>query len=231
MKNTEERLEIVEHSACVKFCNVSGTIYLHGANFTSGCDLCVCRHGKVDCQPKQCPAIKCKYPEIPAGECCPKCKRKCFFENQLYEHNEELKRKHKSKCISCICNDGVMKCNDVNPKCPRLKCPPSEQLPVDDGCCNYCPNTDFCKDGHNCDSNASCHNLRTKFECTCNLGYKGNGTHCADINECLHKGGADGHFCNHNTLCENLPGSYKCNCLPGFEKNDSFNCIGKFFDF
>lgn len=70
-----------------------------------------------------------------------------------------------------------------------------------------------------------CYNLRTKFECTCNAGYFGNGTNCQDVNECRVKGGSHGHFCNENTQCVNLPGGYRCDCLPGFERKDSLRCV------
>ena len=37
---------------------------------------------------------------------------------------------------------------------------------------------------HNCDVNANCTNTVGGFECECNEGLFGNGTHCEDINEC-----------------------------------------------
>ena len=36
-----------------------------------------------------------------------------------------------------------------------------------------------CKQGgHNCDMNATCDNTVGSFECRCNDGFTGNGTHC-----------------------------------------------------
>ena len=38
---------------------------------------------------------------------------------------------------------------------------------------------DECLNGtHNCDINAYCTNADGSFNCTCNPGYMGNGTHC-----------------------------------------------------
>ena len=34
-------------------------------------------------------------------------------------------------------------------------------------------------DGDNCHDNATCTNTDGSFTCACNVGYQGNGTHCA----------------------------------------------------
>ena len=51
---------------------------------------------------------------------------------------------------------------------------------TDDGV-NY---TDTMYDSHDCDAMATCFNMPGSFNCTCDDGYYGNGTHCADIDEC-----------------------------------------------
>ena len=44
-----------------------------------------------------------------------------------------------------------------------------------------------------CDTNAHCINTFGSFECVCDNGFNGNGTRCADIDECS----------DDPTLCEN----------------------------
>lgn len=69
-----------------------------------------------------------------------------------------------------------------------------------------------------CDQNANCTNTVGSYNCTCNAGYTGNGTYCADINECL-----DNSTCAHGN-CTNTAGSYFCTCSDGF--TGSKNCEG-----
>lgn len=37
---------------------------------------------------------------------------------------------------------------------------------------------DYCAQGHECDENAKCFNLKTNYTCKCNKGFQGNGSHC-----------------------------------------------------
>ena len=60
--------------------------------------------------------------------------------------------------------------------------------------------------------NAVCHNQIGSFACACKMGYTGNGTHCADVNEC----GANMHGCDRNANCSNAKGSFACTCNSGF---------------
>lgn len=88
-----------------------------------------------------------------------------------------------------------------------------------------CLDHDFCGDGHDCHSNATCINMRTSYTCSCNPGYYGDGKNCIDINECLEEGGKRGHFCRYNSKCVNTIGSYYCECLPGYIHKDAYHCI------
>ncbi|VDO96282.1 unnamed protein product [Soboliphyme baturini] len=53
----------------------------------------------------------------------------------------------------------------------------------------------------------------TSIQCQCMTGYKGDGFHCEDIDECEAK------VCDRNAQCVNTPGKYFCQCLPGFTGN------------
>ncbi|KAK3894022.1 hypothetical protein Pcinc_002181, partial [Petrolisthes cinctipes] len=62
------------------------------------------------------------------------------------------------------------------------------------------------------------------YSCTCKEGYKMEGDHCKDIDECA-LGGAD-RPCKENERCVNLPGGKPaCPCLPGYLKNNTDFCV------
>jgi hypothetical protein len=37
---------------------------------------------------------------------------------------------------------------------------------------------DYCAQGHECDENAECYNLKTTYMCKCKPGFQGDGSHC-----------------------------------------------------
>uniref|UniRef100_A0A671SLC8 Signal peptide, CUB and EGF-like domain-containing protein 2 n=1 Tax=Sinocyclocheilus anshuiensis TaxID=1608454 RepID=A0A671SLC8_9TELE len=82
--------------------------------------------------------------------------------------------------------------------------------------------TDQCADGSDaCHIDAICQNTPTLYKCTCKTGFKGDGKHCEDIDECdrEYSGG-----CVHE--CNNIPGNYRCTCLDGFHlAHDGHNCL------
>ncbi|XP_045478881.1 protein kinase C-binding protein NELL2-like isoform X3 [Harmonia axyridis] len=219
----EGRISRVEKCDCPVSCHINGTVHADGARWQSGCDLCSCVHGKVECRRIECPKPMCKYPVTKAGECCPQCLRNCLFDGTLYDHGEVVSFK---KCTDCECKDGNMQCHRIDPKtqCPKLTCPPEKRFSVTDNCCKFCPGVDYCAKGHVCHANATCSNLQTTYACQCSQGYQGDGRNCTDINECLLEGGLEGHHCHQNTKCVNTPGSYICECLPGYRRIDKFNC-------
>ncbi|XP_056317456.1 signal peptide, CUB and EGF-like domain-containing protein 2 isoform X4 [Danio aesculapii] len=83
-------------------------------------------------------------------------------------------------------------------------------------------NTDQCAEGSDaCHIDAICQNTPTSYKCTCKTGFKGDGKHCEDIDECdvEYNGG-----CVHE--CNNIPGNYRCTCLDGFHlAHDGHNCL------
>uniref|UniRef100_A0A3B4CHH8 Signal peptide, CUB and EGF-like domain-containing protein 2 n=1 Tax=Pygocentrus nattereri TaxID=42514 RepID=A0A3B4CHH8_PYGNA len=81
---------------------------------------------------------------------------------------------------------------------------------------------DQCADGSDaCHIDAICQNTPTSYKCTCRPGFRGDGEHCEDIDECdsEHNGG-----CVHE--CNNIPGNYRCTCHDGFSlAHDGHNCL------
>ncbi len=93
---------------------------------------------------------------------------------------------------------------------------------------------------HNCDDNADCVDNTGSFQCTCQSGFRGNGTICSgkvkmiskcyvllntllvctDIDEC------EMSPCGINADCINTIGGHNCTCHLGYSGNGSV-CIGK----
>uniref|UniRef100_A0A8C2WRP1 Signal peptide, CUB and EGF-like domain-containing protein 2 n=1 Tax=Cyclopterus lumpus TaxID=8103 RepID=A0A8C2WRP1_CYCLU len=73
----------------------------------------------------------------------------------------------------------------------------------------------------NCSIDAICQNTLKSYKCICKSGYKGDGKHCEDVDECAteYNGG-----CVHE--CINIPGNYRCTCYDGFRlAHDGHNCL------
>uniref|UniRef100_A0A6Q2ZBV6 Signal peptide, CUB domain, EGF-like 2 n=1 Tax=Esox lucius TaxID=8010 RepID=A0A6Q2ZBV6_ESOLU len=83
-------------------------------------------------------------------------------------------------------------------------------------------NRDPCSEGSDgCHIDAFCQNTQASSKCTCKAGFKGDGKHCEDIDECDidYNGG-----CVHE--CNNIPGNYRCTCHDGFNlAHDGHNCL------
>uniref|UniRef100_A0A4W6D140 Signal peptide, CUB and EGF-like domain-containing protein 3 n=1 Tax=Lates calcarifer TaxID=8187 RepID=A0A4W6D140_LATCA len=82
--------------------------------------------------------------------------------------------------------------------------------------------SDPCADGSDgCHIDAICQTTQGSYKCTCKAGFKGDGKHCEDTDECdlEHNGG-----CVHE--CNNIPGNYRCTCYDGFNlAHDGHNCL------
>uniref|UniRef100_A0A6Q2Z7U1 Signal peptide, CUB and EGF-like domain-containing protein 3 n=1 Tax=Esox lucius TaxID=8010 RepID=A0A6Q2Z7U1_ESOLU len=84
------------------------------------------------------------------------------------------------------------------------------------------PDVDECAEQiDNCSIDAICQNTLKSYKCICKSGYKGDGKHCEDLDECAseYTGG-----CVHD--CINIPGNYRCTCYDGFRlAHDGHNCL------
>ncbi|KAM5151661.1 uncharacterized protein ACMZJ9_009898 [Mantella aurantiaca] len=82
--------------------------------------------------------------------------------------------------------------------------------------------TGNCSDS-DCHPNATCGEFGGDQQCTCKVGFMGNGSYCNDIDECQF------YFtsCNwyNNRHCLNTIGSYTCNCYPGLQYDEVFGCV------
>uniref|UniRef100_A0AAZ3PBH9 Signal peptide, CUB domain, EGF-like 2 n=1 Tax=Oncorhynchus tshawytscha TaxID=74940 RepID=A0AAZ3PBH9_ONCTS len=83
-------------------------------------------------------------------------------------------------------------------------------------------NPDACAEGSDgCHIDAICQNTQASYKCSCKIGFKGDGKHCEDIDDCdiEYNGG-----CVHE--CNNIPGNYRCTCHDGFNlAHDGHNCL------
>jgi hypothetical protein len=75
-----------------------------------------------------------------------------------------------------------------------------------------CTNANECTLGTAaCDAHAKCTDTVGSYECACGRGYGGNGTFCANINECSNRT-----LNSCEMLCFDNNGSYTCQCAAGF---------------
>ncbi|KAF5291111.1 hypothetical protein FQA39_LY14353 [Lamprigera yunnana] len=108
-------------------------------------------------------------------------------------------------CQNGVCLDNNCHCNDGYGGC-------SCEVP-DDNECKYRP----------CDVFAHCTNTLGSFQCTCFPGYRGDGFHCEDINECDDPAIAS--RCVANAECCNVPAHFVCKCLPGYHGDGEIACL------
>jgi len=79
---------------------------------------------------------------------------------------------------------------------------------------------DECSSAANeCHQNASCHNTKGSYNCTCKDGFEGDGKNCTDFDEC-----SIANECHQNATCHNTKGSYYCVCTNGFKGDGRLNC-------
>lgn len=114
--------------------------------------------------------------------------------------------------------------------CPPIECPAERQVRLNNDCCTYCYDTNFCTlpgASERCHPDAICTSKTTAnlsatstfddtFTCICKPGFTGDARlACHDIDECA----AEPSLCNLNsTDCLNKAGSFECTCKSGFKR-------------
>jgi alpha-tubulin suppressor-like RCC1 family protein len=111
---------------------------------------------------------------------------------------------------ACQCNPGWQgdprSCTDVD------EC----SLALQSGTCSGSTCTAGGYSWTSCDANATCTDSPGSFSCSCNAGFKGDGTTCTRIDECAANNGG----CNAYAICTNTtPGQVSCQCMAGFTGN------------
>ncbi|XP_078665918.1 uncharacterized protein LOC144908255 isoform X2 [Branchiostoma floridae x Branchiostoma belcheri] len=204
--------------------------------------LCNCQHGGIcnfvtvdftgDINPVgQFQVVSCSCPEAWTGEFCETDKNECE-EDPCYPGaacTDMVAPEHGFECGPCPNGlDGTgEKCYDIN------ECVQGQQCEQPHNCVNILGSyTCGCDLGYTLDSNglnctdinecdistadcaveATCTNTEGSFTCTCTTGYTGNGTYCADADECTTSAS-----CDRNAVCDNTVGSYTCTCKAGYE--------------
>lgn len=75
-------------------------------------------------------------------------------------------------------------------------------------------------ESNRCHAHALCMNLVGSYQCQCQPGMRGDGFHCADIDEC-----AELQPCHPQAHCSNLHGTYMCTCPPGWRGDGRYECL------
>ena len=69
-----------------------------------------------------------------------------------------------------------------------------------------------------CDENADCTDTDGFYECSCHVGFIGNGFICMEeVDEC----DLGTHDCDENAVCADAPVGFTCACKPGFNGDGS----------
>ncbi|RXM30472.1 Kielin/chordin-like protein [Acipenser ruthenus] len=91
-------------------------------------------NGGVTCVSVTCPAVSCRNPTTPPGECCPQCTGICHYLDRVYETGATFDSPADS-CSKCTCINEVVTCH-------KTPCPQQCSHPVPSPAC--CPSCDRC---------------------------------------------------------------------------------------
>ncbi|GBM21432.1 Kielin/chordin-like protein [Araneus ventricosus] len=93
------------------------------------CDICTCRAGNVQCNPKPCGSVNCSHPAI--KNCCPSCDSGCLYDRKIF-YNGEVFSDPAKPCETCTCKSGNVDCKPKT--CDVVYC----SNPVIENCCPVC---------------------------------------------------------------------------------------------
>uniref|UniRef100_A0A8C4SMX2 Kielin cysteine rich BMP regulator n=1 Tax=Erpetoichthys calabaricus TaxID=27687 RepID=A0A8C4SMX2_ERPCA len=118
-------------------CSFNGRNCHNGESFPdpkNKCQRCSCLNGGVTCVSVTCPAVNCRHPVKPPGECCPQCTGICHYLGNIYESGATFDSSSDS-CSVCTCMNEVVTCQ-------RKPCREQCTHPVPSSSC--CPVCDRC---------------------------------------------------------------------------------------
>uniref|UniRef100_A0A8D0CGK7 Neural EGFL like 2 n=1 Tax=Salvator merianae TaxID=96440 RepID=A0A8D0CGK7_SALMN len=226
LSRAEQRMNRLDQCYCERTCTMKGATYREFESWTDGCKNCTCMNGTIQCDALICPLSECPLNSAPAyidDKCCKECQPICVFQGKTYfEGGRETVHSSLEGCILFECKDYKME-RIIEPDCPFLNCPASQQISLSNSCCKVCKGYNFCSEGHKCLENSFCRNLEDRAVCSCRDGFRAlreDNAYCEDIDEC-----AEGrHYCRENTMCVNTPGSFMCICKTGYIRIDDYSC-------
>ena len=242
---TWHMLECVDFDECEKFDFCSGKLHCTNTpgSYYCGCkigfsventdclDVDECKNSSVSLCPGEAychnteGSFVCTCKDGYEGELCSdvdECLTKC-------DANAECKNTDGS--FECSCKEGYYGNGDycTRGQCNEASCPANQtcisSTSIDCRCKDgfqfddhfNCTDIDECLIKSNCDVNANCVNLSSRYYCTanCQLGFEANEFgKCVDVDECASK-----NTCDKNADCSNTEGSYICTCKIGFIGN------------
>ena len=136
----------------------------------------------------------------------------CFCKSGFVDDGEN--------CREGSCSDDMCPLNQqcVSPTKLDCRCKDGFEL-QSDRINGNCVDIDEClTDENDCDEKAECINETGGYNCSCQIGYLGNGTSCFELNEC----DTGEHNCHSKAKCINTVGSFSCLCEKPLYGNGTF---------
>ena len=202
--------------------------FFHGSKCLDGCPAgyygdanFVCRSCDSSCAEcygptaSECTACKPTAPILmPGGKCITTCPSGQFESSY--------------KCFAC--DSTCVECTGADDRnCTKCDTTSSERPHLVDGTCTLRAGyrlvngtlvaIDYCAEqGHTCVSPPTCINIDGGFQCSCPIGFNGDGITCNDIDECA------ANPCHAKATCTNTAGSYSCACTTSGYIGNGYVC-------
>ncbi len=150
-------------------------------------------------------------PEVPGG----RPEEHLCDDGYEYDYEESVCR-DVDECELALVDCGAGTCVNREPGY-ECSCAPGHRFDGD-----TCTDVDECAEtGELCGPHGECLNESGSFSCQCHMGFRqdGNGSLCADVDECLDR-------CLEHGRCTNEEGGFSCECNPGFRLDgEEENCV------